>query len=75
MSKHQDDNKLLVCLVTMYDFWPVMRNKMMTVAVQVSWRGADVIAKYSIHELCLSTEQRRLSSVDRQRCYFMCCQS
>ena len=61
MPKYQDDNKLLVRLMTMYNFWPMMRNKMMTVAVQVSWRGADVIAKYSIHVLCLSTEQRRPS--------------
>ena len=49
MPKHQDNNELLVCLMSMNDLWPVMRHKMVAVAMQMSRGGSGMAAKDGVH--------------------------
>ena len=49
MSQNQNDNELLVRFMTMNDFRPMMRDKVMASVVQMRRGRAHVTARYRIH--------------------------
>ena len=46
MPQNQNNNELLVRLVTVNDFWPMMRDKVMAILVQMRGGRADVTSKH-----------------------------
>ena len=77
MSQNQNNNELLVRLMTVNDFWPMMRDKVMAAVVQMRRGRANVTFKHGIHACCWTVwPQSCLAGCQQVRpLLHRCCQS